>query len=107
MFFLLTVILGWLILDFSIGEIEILFDLAPGTVKDFLIIYIVIGYIVMSFYNIKSPLLITKEGSKENPLFAFKNIELGLFFKDIYYAIWWPYYIIRNFEQEKDDKNNE
>lgn len=46
----------------------------------------------MNIYQIKSPLLT----SGKNPFESMKNIELKLFFKDLYYAAWWPYYILRN-----------
>lgn len=95
MFFILTVFLGWAVLNFIITSIEIFFELPKGFLKQPFWTYTFIGYIVMIIYKVKSP-FVTKE--KESPFITIKKIDMKLFFKDIYYAIWWPYYIIEGFK---------
>jgi hypothetical protein len=91
MYFIATIFIGWAILNTCIGMLEFLFQLEPGDIQEVVLIYIIIGYMVMFLYKIKSPLT---PKDNQHPLFSMKKIELNLFFKDLYYAIWWPYYIL-------------
>ncbi len=101
MFFILTIIVGWGILDIALSLIEIILGVEPGAIKQIIFFYIVIGYLVMSIYGIKSPFL----QEKEPPFSAVKSIDLKTFFNDIYYAVWWPYYILNS--RKNNTKNEE
>ena len=95
MFYMLTVMLGWMIINIVLNIIAFIFGLNFSLTHYFLI-YIIIGYIVMSVKQIISPLYQGSEIKKTgNPFDSFKKIELKLFFKDVYYASWWPYYLLR------------
>lgn len=95
MYFIFTILLGWMIISLLISIIETIFQLNPGYIKDPTMIYILIGYCVMAILGIKSPL--TK--NKGNPFTEYKTIEIKIFFQDIYYAIWWPCYILRKLKK--------
>ncbi|NCQ51631.1 hypothetical protein GW796_07000 [archaeon] len=91
MYFLATVFIGWNILNLFLAFIEYLFEMTPNSLSDVIFIYIFVGYLVMMIYKVKSPLV----KNNENPFTSFKSLEFKLFFKDIYFALWWPYYIIK------------
>jgi hypothetical protein len=99
MYFFFTVFIGWSLLSLCVGFIEIIFGFQPESLKNTILIYIVVGNIVMILYKIKSPF----NQLGENPFIALKKIDLKLFFKDVYYAIWWPYYITNNINSSKKD----
>lgn len=95
MFYILTVIIGWMIINIFLNTIEAILGLG-FSLNYYFLIYIVIGYIVMSIKKIISPLYQVNEMEKTgNPFNAFKKIEVKLFLKDVYYASWWPYYLLR------------
>jgi hypothetical protein len=96
MFFILTVFLGWFLLNLALTLVETALQLPSGFLKEPFWMYTFIGYIVMIIYGIKSPFVITRT---ESPFTSIKKIEIKLFFKDIYYAIWWPYYIIKGLKK--------
>lgn len=92
---MLTVVIGWMIINIFLNIISSILGLGFSLTHYFLV-YVVIGYMVMSVKKIVSPLYQGIEIEKTgNPFSAFKKIELVLFFKDIYYASWWPYYLLR------------
>ncbi len=93
MFFITTVFLGWTLLNLILTSIEFIIDLPTGFLKNPFWLYTIIGYIVMIIYGVKSP-FVTKEN--ESPYISVKKIDLKLFFKDVYYAIWWPYYVFKD-----------
>jgi uncharacterized metal-binding protein len=97
MYFLITIFLGWLLLNFIVTSIELIFQLPSGSIKDPVFMYVFIGYFVSMVLHIKSPFINEK---KENPFTSLKKIEINLFFKDLYYAIWWPYYIVRELKKK-------
>ncbi len=99
MYFFFTVFIGWSLLSLFIGFIEIIFGLNPESLINTILIYIVVGNVVMIIYKIKSPF----NQLGENPFIAMKKIELTLFFKEVYYAIWWPYYITSNISSDKKE----
>lgn len=91
--YVLTIIIGWLCLSLASDVIEMLLELTPGTIKNPFTYYVLIGYVVTLALNIPSPLNV---GRTENSFFPhLGKINLKLFFLDIYYAVWWPYYLIR------------
>lgn len=92
MYFLLTIFIGWLLLNFLIITLEFIFQLPTGFIKEPVFLYVFIGYFVCMLLRIRSPFI---NETNENPFKSLEKIDLNLFFKDIYYAIWWPYYIVR------------
>jgi len=92
MYFFLTLFLGWILLNFLITSLELVLQLPSDFLRSPIFAYIFIGYFVCILLHIKSPFIDEKN---ESPFVSMKKIDLKLFFKDIYYAIWWPYYIVR------------
>ena len=103
-FLFITIGLGWTILGLGfdvlcaiIGSIFNNYIVCGKNIKMLFFLYVAIGYLVMLNLKINTPM--TKAG--------FKKISLTLFFKDIYYAIWWPYYLLnaKNYQNKDDNKN--
>ena len=94
MYYLGTILLGWLLINFFLNLITSF--LGIDSINNYVFFYILFGYIVMSIKNIPSPMnnykVLTTEDSPFNHM---KKIELKLFFKELYYALWWPYYLVR------------
>ena len=97
MYFLGTIFLGWIILKTILHLFCLVFDLNVDSVYFIINWYVIIGYFVMYFYDIKSPLVL----HSKTIMYDLKTISLKRFFHDIYYAVWWPYYIWTNL-----NKNN-
>lgn len=91
MYYIATIIIGWSILNFLINTFSSL--LGIESLYYYFLTYVIIGYIVMGLKKIPSPMQ-TKNPS-ESPVNNMKSLELKLFFKEVYYILWWPYYLIR------------
>jgi hypothetical protein len=94
MYYVSTIILGWIIVNFIVNLINSFLGIESLT--SYFFFYVLIGYIIMSIKKIPSPMnngkVVTQEDSPYNNM---KSIQLNLFFKEIYYTLWWPYYLIR------------
>ena len=94
MYYISTLILGWVIISFITNFIYSF--LGIESLNNYFFFYVLIGYVVMSIKKIPSPMnngkTITQEDSPFNNM---KSIQLNLLFKEIYYTLWWPYYLIR------------
>lgn len=103
--FYVTIILGWCSISLLINLIGSLIGIDVeilSQIKSYFSIYVAIGFAVMFILKIKTPLdsmlkelYIPEKKEKEdlnkyNYYYCFK-----IFFMDIYYAMWWPYYIIK------------
>lgn len=97
MFFLITIFLGWFLINLALSGIEFLFNIPNGFLKDPFWYYSFIGYVVMIICGIKSPFI---TNSTESPFTSVKRIEMKLFFKDVYYSMWWPYYIFKKISKK-------
>lgn len=84
-FYISTIAIGWALVGNLIDAI-IFFLGFDHELKSFMFAYIFIGYMVAMYCKIKMPLT-------QKPVNEYKKIEFKLFFKDIYYALWWPYYL--------------
>lgn len=94
MFYMATVILGWFIINFFLNLINSFLEI--DSFNNYVFFYILIGYIIMSLKKIPSPLNNNKVTTPEDtPFKNIKSIEINLFFKELYYAAWWPYYLLR------------
>ncbi len=96
MFLVATIIVGWLIFNFLVRLISTILGFNADDMQTFLSVYLIIGFCIMNIYKIQSPLIT----SKNKPFETIKKIELKLFFKDLYFAAWWPYYIVRNLKNK-------
>lgn len=93
MYYLATLFVGWLSLNIMMN---LLSSLIGFSINNYILIYIIIGFIVMSIKKIPSPLNGNEPVSYENsPADKINRIEFKLFFKEIYYTLWWPYYLLQ------------
>lgn len=90
LFLFITILLGWALIDISLSFVCAatagIFDLYLFCGKGFKLsffLYVAVGYYVMARQGIKSPL--QKAG--------IRGTSLKLFFLDIYYSLWWPWYL--------------
>lgn len=94
MYYVATLVLGWFIINFLLNLINSF--LGIESLNNYVFFYILIGYIIMSIKKIPSPLNNNKITTPEDtPFNNMKSIELKLFFKELYCASWWPYYLLR------------
>jgi len=92
MYYISTILIGWVMLNFAINLLSALIGFS---LNNYILVYIIIGYVVMSIKKVPSPLNNYEPLSPDNsPMHKMKSIQLNLFFKEIYYTLWWPYYIL-------------
>jgi len=84
-FYILTLMAGWWIVGLVVNVLIFLLGFPPE-IKTGIFAYILVGYVVMAYCKIKTPL-------SEKAIKDYKGVEFKLFLKDLYYAAWWPYYI--------------
>lgn len=92
MYFILTLFIGFTFLNIIISFFEIILDIQSVIFQGWFLTYLIIGYFIMFLLKISSPL---NPKNNKNLFLTIKKIELKLFFTDIYYAIWWPYYLFK------------